>query len=410
MSRRVAEYRRVPHGRTLMAAEPLVFHCNFYNYWLQKTLLLDESLQMEQVIRDAATEVGHALLCSAAEELQIRERAQRIELAQAVFAELGFGTADFSQLAASGGRALFPVSHYGGGLRQAIDADFDVPQSLFDAGYAAAAAAFVEQAPLEHFEGVIEACQSRGAKVGLVSVRRRTAGRVFSSPGLRHHGHGQPSALASAVDEPAILSALAQLDLSGNEEGLIPRFGVMLTNHFANFYNRISFEFVRRMAHAGMVDAAEVLLVDAGYRCAFHTLGGIMCSAEWDAVIRPQLSARLDWVHGAVAVVNALGWGTWRVAELSEQHLVVRIWDDYESCGHLDMYGAAVQPVSYLAAAAVAGIMNLIFVGDIAQRPELSLDFYDHCFESEANFRAEQTRSAAQGDAFTEVVATRSGA
>ncbi|NET39964.1 MAG: hypothetical protein F6K19_49770, partial [Cyanothece sp. SIO1E1] len=83
------------------------------------------------------------------------------------------------------------------------------------------------------------------------------------------------------IDEPAILTALAGLDLSGNEEGLIPRFGVMLTNHFANFYNRISFEFVRRMSGTGMLEMGEILLQDAGYQCAFNTFGGIMISDEW---------------------------------------------------------------------------------------------------------------------------------
>lgn len=409
MSRRVAKYKHVPHGRTLMGAEPLVFHCNFYNYWLQKTLLLDESLAMDQVIRDAATEVAYAALRSAARELHATARPERVQLAQDTFAELGFGTADFSRLGPDGGQAVFPVSHYGGALRQAIGEDFAVPQSHFDAGYAAAAAAFIAEAPAAAFEGVIEACQSRGAKHGLVGVRKRTAGTVHISPGLQHHGLGQPEPIqASSLDEPAILQALSRLDLAGNEEGLVPRFGVMLTNHFANFYNRISFEFVRRMADTDMVDAAELLLIDAGYRCAFHTLGGIMVSAEWDAVVRPQLQTRLDWVRGAVAVVNALGWGTWRVTELSEDRAVVRIWDDYESCGHLDMLGAAVRPVSYLATAAVAGIMNLIFLGDIAQRPELSLAFYDLCFESDGAFRAEQTRCFAQGDVFSEIVATRS--
>ena len=62
-----------------------------------------------------------------------------------------------------------------------------------------------------------------------------------------------------------------------------------------------------------------MLLVEAGYRCAFHTFGGIMSSAEWDAVIKPQCEDWKDWVHGMVATINALGWGVYRVAELSEE-------------------------------------------------------------------------------------------
>ena len=44
MTRRTGSISQEAHGRTLMSGEPLVFHCNHYNYWLQKTLLLPEGL------------------------------------------------------------------------------------------------------------------------------------------------------------------------------------------------------------------------------------------------------------------------------------------------------------------------------------------------------------------------------
>ena len=408
MSRYLPQYSEVDHGRRLLSKEPLVYHCNFYNYWLQKTLLLDESLGMAQVIQDAATEVGFSILEAAGQALQPAGSEQKRQLARDVFADLGFGTGDFSELREDGGTVKFPVSHYGGSLRQASGVDFAVPQSLFDAGYAAAVAAFLFEKPAKHFEGIIELCQSRGAEIGMVVVRPRQSGVVHKSPGLATYKGGQPQAIfESAVDEPGVLKALAGLDLAGNEEGLIPRFGLMLTNHFANFYNRISFEFTRKMGETDLLDAGEMLLTDAGYRCAFHTFGGIMVSAEWDAVVLPQLRTKQDWVHGMVAVINALGWGVWRVAEISDERLVVRIWDDYESCGYLDMYGKSARPVSHLAAAATAGMMNLVHVGNIANKPELSVDFYNEVFERDGNFRPEHVRSIAQGDEYTEIVACR---
>ena len=54
MNRKIAKYTAAAHGKTLMGGESLVFHCNYYNYFLQKTLLLDETLGMEVVIHDAA--------------------------------------------------------------------------------------------------------------------------------------------------------------------------------------------------------------------------------------------------------------------------------------------------------------------------------------------------------------------
>lgn len=409
MSRLLAPGAGRDHGRFTYGGEPLVFHCNFYNYWLQKTLLLDPELHMERVIRAAAAEAAGQTLRTAASALQLQGVEQRRRLAQDTFAQLGFGTLDLSGVTQDGGTVVVPVSHYGLCLRQAIGEPFATPQSLFDAGYAAAAAAFVHELPVGTFESTIEACQSTGAPQGILSLRATGQAEVFD--GFANEAHlPQPPPHPStdtSVDEGAILGALSTLDLSGNEEGLIPRFGVMLTRHFAGFYNRISFEFVRRMEQDGMLEAADMLLLDTGYRCAFHTFGGIMVSPEWDAVVRPQCETREDWVHGMVAVVNALGWGTWRVMELDDTHVVIRIYDDYESCGWLDMYGTTDRPRSHLACGAVAGMMNLIFSAGIEHKPTLDLEFYANTFEQDGQFEPEQLASMASGDPYTEIVARR---
>ena len=412
MARTLVAHVSADHGKRLMGDEPLVFHCNYYNYFLQKTLLLDEELRMHEVIADAAAASAYALLSRAARELGLTTPEARRHLAESTFAELGFGLVDLSAVTPEGGIARTPVSHYGRCLRDASGADFALPQSHFDAGFAAAAASVIHGVPLDSLGGNIEACQSMGAPEGRISVTRRIAGNtLLASCGQGGHWPGTPVAPSSLtnVDEGGILRALATLNFAGNEEGLVPRFGVILTNHFANFYNRISFEFVNRMQSSGLMEAAEALLVEAGSRCAFHTFGGIMTSAEWDAVIKPQCKNREDWVHGMVATVNSLGWGVWRVQELTENRLVIRAYDDYESSGWLGMYGKADRPVSYLLAGGVAGIMNLVHVADITNpaTPCLDLACYERVFESEHCFQPRQTKSMAMGDEYSEVVAER---
>lgn len=406
MTRILAPYASAPHGKCLVAREPLVFHCNFYNYFLQKTLLLDESLHMEAVITDAACSSAHALLVEAARELDLAPAA-RITLAQDTFAQLGFGTIDLGAVTESGGLVRLPVSHYGQCLRVASGAEFARPQTYFDAGFAAAAAAMIHDLPAHSFSARIEACQAMGAPEGRIVLAPHSREPLFPSCGQGAHTPDPPPPpwSESNIDEPQILAALATLDFAGNEEGLIPRFGVMLTHHFANFYNRISFEFIRRMEATGLLDPAEELLVEGGLRCGFHTFGGIMTSGEWDAVVRPQCKTREDWVHGMVACVNALGWGLWRVHELTDNRLVMRIYDDYESSGWVGMYGKAARPVSYLAAGGVAGIMNLIHSGDIASKPLLDFDAYVRMFESERRFLPRHVASMAMGHPYTEIVA-----
>lgn len=50
MKRTLGPFVAGPHGKLLMGGEPLVFHCNYYNYFLQKTLPLDEELAMHEVM------------------------------------------------------------------------------------------------------------------------------------------------------------------------------------------------------------------------------------------------------------------------------------------------------------------------------------------------------------------------
>jgi hypothetical protein len=407
MNRKIAAYQPSSHGKVLMGGEPLVFHCNYYNYYLQKTLLLDELLGMEAVIHDAAYATARKQLEAAARELAVDSIEERRAIAESTFAQLGFGLIDLS--AVDGGAVRLPMSHYGTCLRQASGAAFANPQSLFDAGFAAAATDFM-MGRASFSRGEIAKCQSMGAPEGRVRLHARASGEPLAAPGQGAHAEAALPApsTATSIDEPAILAALSGLDFSGNDEGLVPRFGVMLTHHYANFYNRISFEFVRKMEGTGLLEAGEELLVEAGLRCAFHTFGGIMTSGEWDAVVKPQCKTREDWVHGMVAVVNALGWGSWRVHDLVPgKRLVLRAYDDYESSGYLAMYGRAARPVSYLLAGGVAGLMNLVYVGNIESGPVLDYAAYERVFESAERFVPTQTKNFAMGDAYSEIVAER---
>ncbi|CAN0573942.1 unnamed protein product, partial [Laminaria digitata] len=87
--------------------------------------------------------------------------------------------------------------------------------------------------------------------------------------------------------------------------------------------------------------------------------------------------------------------------------VVIRIYDDYESTGYLAMYGRAERPVSHLAQAGVEGLMNLVFVGDIASGPTLDADYFTRVFESENRYSGRQNKCIAVGDDYTEITATR---
>ena len=390
-----------------------MFHCNHYNYWLQHTLRLDPGLGMDAVIRAAAESTARAALTQGARELGLEEPTAILRMAHDTFAELGFGLVDFDAIGPTGGVVRTPVSHYGQMLDSACTGSMERAQNLFDQGFAAAAVGVAHGLAPGSLAVQDNHCMALGAEVGQFELVATTPDPelVFAAPGVGQRGDSEPeAAAASNIDEPAILAALATLDFSGNEEGLIPRFGVILTRHFANFYNRISFEFVHRMHGSGMLVEAEDLLTEAGRRCAFNTFGGIMLSGEWDAVIKPQCQTREDWAHGMVAVVNALGWGCWRIVEISPTRAVIRIWDDYESTGWLGMYGKADRPISYLAAGGCEGLMSLVYGADIASAPTLDEELFRATCGGSVLFKATQTRCVAQGDAYSEFVIEATGA
>lgn len=211
-----------------------------------------------------------------------------------------------------------------------------------------------------------------------------------------------------AIDEKTIVEAVSGLGIRGNEEGLIPAFGLHLTLHSADYYNRISYAVARELAGSGLEEDARALLVEAGHVCAFNTFGGIMQSAEWEAVVAPMIETREDWILGMVAVVNAFGWGRWHVEKLEPgRELVVSIENGYECGGWLRDYPRSNVARCYLATGGVAGLMNLLYVGDATKRPTLDEAYYAQISGGAALFTAEETKCTARGDARCEVVARR---
>lgn len=401
----------VEHRRCVVGGEPAIFHCHHYNCFLQRSILDAEDIESRPFLVGAAAEVAYAQLRELFAARELSEPAARARLASEVFRWAGFGAIDLASLGAGGGLLETPYSHYSLGWKSKFGAS-GAPVAFFDAGWVAGALAAIHDLPLGSYAVEQTACVAMGAERNAYRLTRGAANYdVWESVGVGALSTHEPRPVpATNVDYDGILAAVSQLPLVGNAEGSIPAFGVYLTRHYANYYNRISFEFERRLiaafGEAGR-EVAEPLLVEAGHVCAFNTFGGIMTSTEWDALIRPTLQTREDWIHGIVAVVNCLGWGRWQVTEVSEAGAEFVIHDDYESVGYRAMYGTSDHDVSYLHRGGVAGAMNLVYLGDIASRPALTPEFYQSLFKGTSPYQAECLESRAQGDPVTRFRVTR---
>ena len=210
-----------------------------------------------------------------------------------------------------------------------------------------------------------------------------------------------------SVDSQAVISAVSGLDLSGNEEGLIPAFGLYLTRHYANYYNRVSYAYL----HAAEAEGAEpttrarTSLVKAGEVCGFNTFGGIMLSQEWDAVVQPMIECREDWVHGITAVINCLGWGVWSVESIDPRRLHMKVRDSYESVGYMRDHAKRSDGICFLATGGVSSIMNLLYNGDITRRPALTPAYFETVFGAPHRFAAREVACRAAGAPCCEFIA-----
>ncbi len=387
------------HGQAYIGGLSRVFHCNYYNGYLQTAVLLSEGAgdcQPRKLLYEAMIPLVHHLRKEGYTEADLL----------AEFAYCGFG----KLRKMLDGKWVTPTSHYG---QAALIQGKPQPSCFFTAGYIAG---ITDKATEE-----LVCKQQGGAADWFMTGDPQPPVENFlkSPPAFSQEpprfGFQECQPFETAVDEAAIIGAVAGLPLFGKagmeDTGLIDAFGVVLTNHFADYYNRISYESYFGMIKAGMPLAqTRDVFVQGGHICAFNTFGGIMSSPEWYALIQPNCKDDIDWIHGMVAVINALGWGAWRVEKcIPGKELVIRVYNSYEGIGFRRMYPVSKEvELSFLVMGAVQGLAHLLWKIDIKQRPELNQEFYASVFNNrEGRFNVKQTHAIAAGHGYDRVVAWR---
>jgi len=400
-------------GLTSLFGEPVIFHCNHYNLYLQRTIEdAGENFDVNTILVDGATSSVYSMLKNLFEKKNdIINFDDRLEVACNIYSQLGFGVIDLKNLTKSGGIASSPVSHYSMGWQNKWGKR-NKPADYFTCGYIEAALAAAQGLPAGQYSAIQDECISMGAKQNTFTITKKTKARYIKvSPGL---GATIPTKIYenkvdTNVNMTEITKTVRTLPLEGNDDGLIIAFGLTLTRHFANYYNYISFEVAHKLAeHLDAEELANELFIEAGHICAFNTLGGIMESDEWYGLVEPQCKNKEDWVSGIVAVANALGWGYWWVDELTpSKTLTIRAEGSYESNGYLGMYGGSEIPRNYLLNGGVAGIMNLIYNADISTKPKLTEEYYAATMSAENSFVGIQNLCRSTGDEYCEISAKR---
>jgi hypothetical protein len=396
--------------------QSMLFHCNHFNRYLQQTIEDPTYIDSEKILLQSAAETVYLQFSEYFKQNPDLTLREKLDFASQMFKFAGFGILDFSKIDEKGGRIIGRSSHFGLAMRLNL-AKMTRPGEFFDKGFIAGVLLTIKGSIHGYvFEEGFSIRQTKSISLGddmcifeidpephFVWIEKLTP------KDLPYFVEIPERKFDTAIDENAIVRAVSGMELAGDERGLMPAFGVYLTRMYADYYNKISFRFENELVKAtGGFDMATELLIESGHICAFNTLGGIMKSDEWKALVMPMIKNREDWIHGIVAVANALGWGIWRVEELiPDERLVMRVYEDYESLGHLRWFGKADHPISYLFTGGCAGLMNLIYHGDITKNPVLDKDYYYQLFKTQNHFKGRQTKCLAMGDDYSEVVVTR---
>lgn len=390
------------HGQTFIGGLNHVFHCNHYNAHLQMAVLLGEGVEEgfspRDLLRDSATRLVHLL----------KKRGYTDTDLGTEFTWCGFGY--FRQVEPN--KIETPSSHYGQSTYLLGKSDMGC---YFNAGFLQGMAGReVRETACRHMKALRDTFEVGAA------IPEPTSPFVNPPPFSAvpdRFDFDDCQITGSPVDEGTIINTVATLPLYGKlptegGDGLIPAFGVILTNHYADYYNIVSYETYRRLIKAGVPDEmAREAFVQCGHVCAFNTFGGIMESPEFHGLVVPMCNTIEDWAHGIVAVINALGWGAWRVEKITPgQELVVRIYNSYEGIGYRRLYdpSASEKQLSFLAMGAVRGLAHLFWKIDIRERPGLTQDYYFNVFNDQHGYwNVEQTHSIAAGDGYDRIVTWR---
>lgn len=353
-------------------SEPMIFHCHHYNVYLQAVVEDTSSyLPVYPMLADSAQEIVHTQFSQYFAAYPELSQEERKDICQEYFRFCGFGIIDLSKTTEKGGEVVSPSEHYGVGWKTKFGLRDKNKKGVafFANGYVTGAVEAIFNLPLGTLVGKQTACLSQGATQTIFQLSERHDDEALvPSPqegSYQTYQLQQPS--NTGVDYEGIRQALTNMPLEGDTQtGLIDAFGVLLTRMYANYYCLISYKLLRlfeqEMGKDGIPLAAQ-LLTEAGHVCAFNTFGGIMQSTEWNAMIKPMLQSKEDWVHGITAVVNAFGWGFWEIVKLIPQkELHMRVISGYETNNYLAHFASSSEiPVSFLAAGGTAGIMNLIY-------------------------------------------------
>jgi len=199
-----------------------------------------------------------------------------------------------------------------------------------------------------------------------------------------------------AIDRKKIIDSLSKLEVVGNKNGIIEAFGVFINQLPAKIWTDFS-ERLTNKANSEIIEATEYLFVNAAHECGYHTGYGIITSEEWKAVVKPMIEKEPeDILHGAFAVLAAMGWADTEICELIPgEKMVVKAYNYYEA--DVVKSGRSSKKSAYMLRGISASFMDLAYGGKYDPSGKSSL----------YSFQCEQVKGIECGDSYGEFIVTK---
>lgn len=396
------------HNCIEVAGEAMIFHCHHYVNYLQRSILDATYIDSSKFMIGSAADAVYNQLANLCDGLSVNDAKK---MAESMYKAFGYGLIDLSGMDESG----VVLNTYKSFFSKTWMMKFgksDKPVDYYTTGYLAAAYAVIYKKQLSEINALQTGCMACGdsfnthiIKVGQsnFSIYPKKHKTVFKNTPKQPIGWEYEENVTNAF-----LGAHA--NFVGNEEGLIPAFGVYIVRNQSDYVNRLQFEFVKAMSEVageyGETLAAELLL-EAGHACGFFTYGGIMTSQEWSGAVKPYLHTREDWIKGLASLINTMGWGYHTAVELSKERAVFRNYNDFEDLSHLRMYGESKYPVHWANSGGFTGLMQLVYNTDLVNGEVINTeDGFRQMRRSKAKYKTKMTKGISCGDDYLEVEIT----
>ena len=393
------------HNCLEIGGEAMIFHCHHYLTNLQRTILDADYIDSSKFLIGSAADAVYHQLTNLCKGLSLEDSKQ---MAEDIYKVFGYGLIDLSCMDENGCTLTTTKSFFSKTWFQKFG-ESSKPVDYYTAGFLAAAYAVIYDKDLKDISAIQTTCIACGDEFNTFEIKIGDRNFDIYPKKKPTQFNETPKLKIDWEHEEAVTNAFlgAHATMVGNEEGLIPAFGVYIVRNQSDFVNRLQIEFVREMTKVageyGVTLAGE-LLMEAGHACGFFTYGGIMTSNEWEGAVKPYLKTKEDWIKGLAALVNTMGWGYHTAVELSEEKAIFRNYNDFEDLSHLRMYGESPYPVHWANSGGFTGLMQLVYNTDLLDGVRIDTEEgFREMRRSKVKYKTKMTKSIACGDDFLEV-------